>query len=141
MNVVYFAYGANLDIPAMQARCPGAEPGKTALLEDHRLVAMREGWLSITAETGSRVRGLLWRLAPHHLEALDIYEGVAAGLYVHAERTVTDDEGTNCRVLVYMGTNDGPGTLHAEYAHRVASAAHVVLDAAVAARIRALGPG
>ena len=74
MSVTYFAYGANLDLPAMQTRCPGARPLQTALLADHRLVAMREGWLSITPAPGAGVAGLLWQLEAVHLKALDAYE-------------------------------------------------------------------
>ena len=94
MSVTYFAYGANLDVPAMQARCPGAIPLQTAALDGHRLVSMREGWLSITPDADHRVVGLLWTLEASHLAALDVYEEVAEGLYVHDRCLVEASHGT-----------------------------------------------
>ena len=140
MSVTYFAYGANLDVPAMQARCPGAIPLQTAALDGHRLVSMREGWLSITPDADHRVEGLLWTLEATHLAALDVYEEVADGLYVHETRQVESNDGTIIDALVYIGTNDGPGLLNAEYAGRVARAALAVLGADAAHRIKTLAP-
>ena len=140
MSVTYFAYGANLDLPAMQTRCPGARPLQTALLADHRLVAMREGWLSITPAPGAGVAGLLWQLEAVHLKALDAYEEVADGRYVRAHHVVESEDGTSVTALLYIGTNQGPGRLNPEYAGRVARAARAVLGADAEARIRALAP-
>ena len=140
MTITYFAYGANLDVPAMQRRCPGAVPLQTAFLSGHRLVAMREGWLSIMPDRDNGVAGLLWSLEKVHLEALDAYEEVADGLYVHETRQVEAKDGTTTDALVYIGTNEGPGILNAEYAGRVARAALAVLGADAAHRIRTLAP-
>lgn len=140
MTVTYFAYGANLDIAPMQARCPGAMPLSTAVLPGYRLVAMREGWLSVEPDEGSQVEGLLWTIRDEHLVALDHYEDVADGLYTHACKSVDAADGTSLEALVYLGSNGGPGVLHAEYAERVACAAHKLLGPEVAQRIRALGP-
>ncbi|MDG2031728.1 MAG: gamma-glutamylcyclotransferase [Phycisphaerales bacterium] len=142
MSVTYFAYGANLDVPAMQARCPGAIPLQTAALDGHRLVSMREGWLSITPDADHRVEGLLWTLEASHLAALDVYEEVAEDLYVHDRRLVEASDGSMIEALVYIGTNSGPGSLNQEYAGRVARAALAVLGADTASAIRSLAtPG
>ena len=142
MNAPYFAYGANLDVDAMQARCPGAAVIGKAVLEHHRLVAMREGWLSITPSPGDEVDGLLWQLAAEHMPALDHYEDVAAGLYVHATMTVRTEDGDTLEALVYVGNNAGPGVLHAEYAQRVARAARSAAGRTTAETIlRLAGPG
>ena len=122
----------------MQARCPGAEVLETATLADYCLRVMREGWLSIAPMPGENVEGLLWRLQKEHLVALDIYEDVADGLYTHEHLVVENVEGTAVKALVYIGSNPGPGTLHREYGERVARAAHDVLGAEAADRIRAL---
>ena len=123
MRTSYFAYGANIDVPAMRQRCPTAVCTGTAILQDHRPAAMHEGWLTIAHEPGWQTPGLLWTLEPSDLEALDSYEDVEAGLYVKERRTVlrSCDE-TELDVMVYLGTNSGPGILHEEYAGRVASA-------------------
>ena len=138
MTITYFAYGANLDVPAMQRRCPGAVPLQTACLAGHRLVSMREGWLSIVPSEDTDVEGLLWRLTPEHLVALDGYEEVEEGMYVHEQRRVRASDGTMLEALLYIGTNSGPGVLNGEYAGRVARAALAVIGEDVAQTIRRL---
>ena len=138
MTITYFAYGANLDVPAMQRRCPGAVPLQTARLAGHQLVSMREGWLSITASDETHVEGLLWGLTPEHLVALDGYEEVAEGMYVHEERVVEASDGAMIEALVYIGTNSGPGVLNGEYAGRVARAALEVIGDDASRTIRRL---
>lgn len=138
MSILYFAYGANLDREAMSRRCPGAVVRERATLAGHELVAMRQGWLSITPRPEARTEGLLWELEDEHLVALDEYEEVAQGLYIHERRTVTTTDGATVEVLVYVGTNSGPGRLHAEYAGRVAKAARTELGPEAAGIIEAL---
>ena len=138
MSILYFAYGANLDREAMSLRCPGAKVREPALLDDHQVVAMQEGWLSIAPRTGERTEGLLWELEPEHLVALDEYEEVSKGLYVHQHRSVVARGGERVDALVYVGTNQGPGRLHAEYARRVAGAARRELTQEAAGKIEAL---
>ncbi|MAJ46781.1 MAG: hypothetical protein CBC35_05675 [Planctomycetes bacterium TMED75] len=138
MSVNYFAYGANLDCRAMLGRCPNAQVLDRASLADHRVVSMREGWLSITPAEGEQTEGLLWKLREEHLVALDLYEEVDQGLYVHETRRVDPQQGDPIDALVYVGANSGPGLLHAEYAERVAAAARRELGEAAASRIEAL---
>jgi hypothetical protein len=67
--------------------------------------------------------GLLWSLDSADIDALDEYEGVETGLYVKKRRTVLRSSDSNpVEVMVYLGRNSGPGTLHEEYAYRVAAA-------------------
>ena len=138
MSVTYFAYGANLDREAMAKRCPGATVSGRASLADHRVVSMREGWLSITPSPGDRTEGLLWELDREHLLALDAYEEVDKGIYVHATLRVEREDDSPIEALVYIGTNDGPGRLNAEYAVRVARAARRELGASAASLIEGL---
>ena len=122
MTTAYFAYGANIDVHAMQRRCPTAVCTGTALLHDHRPTAMREGWLTITHEAGWSTPGLLWSLQPSDIDALDIYEDIEKGLYVKERRLVVRSaDDTPLDVMLYLGSNSGPGTLHEEYAGRVAT--------------------
>ena len=123
MRTEYFAYGANIDAPAMRERCPTAVCTGLALLDDHRPRAMHEGWLTVERKTGWTTPGLLWTLETSDVEALDIYEDVEAGLYVKERRSVRrfGDDGS-LEVMVYLGRNSGPGVLHEEYAGRVARA-------------------
>jgi hypothetical protein len=123
MRTDYFAYGANIDVPAMRRRCPTAICQGTALLHEHKPAAMREGWLTVSTEPGWVTPGLLWSLESADIDALDEYEGVETGLYVKKRRTVLRSSDSNpVEVMVYLGRNSGPGTLHEEYAYRVAAA-------------------
>jgi len=83
-----FAYGANMDVAAMAQRCPRSKPRGIARLMRHRLVVMREGWLSVTRDAHATVHGVLWDVALADVAALDRFEGVGGGLYAKALQTV-----------------------------------------------------
>ena len=118
-----FAYGANMDVAAMALRCPRSKPLGVARLMRHRLVAMREGWLTVTRDARATVHGVLWDVALADVAALDRYEGVREGLYVKMLQAVVIDAGAR-RALVYFGANTGPGILRADYLEAVIAAAH-----------------
>ena len=117
-----FAYGANMDVAAMALRCPRSKPLGAARLMRHRLVAMREGWLSVTRAAHSNVHGVLWNVALADVAALDRFEGVGEGLYVKVLQSVATDGGAK-RALVYFGANAGPGLARADYLETVIAAA------------------
>ncbi|MEI6557510.1 MAG: gamma-glutamylcyclotransferase family protein [Rhodospirillaceae bacterium] len=71
-----FAYASNLNRERMAERCPSAEPVGTASLADHRLV-FRHG-ADVEPHAGSVTPGVVWRLTPQDLVALDHYEGCPA---------------------------------------------------------------
>jgi AIG2-like family len=76
---LYLAYGSNLDVKAMAHRAPDAVPlGKSAIRE-MRLVFRHVA--DITDAPGMRVPVGVWRISPRDERALDMYEGVKAGLY------------------------------------------------------------
>ena len=105
---LYFAYGANMDIEAMGARCPRSRPLTAARLMRHRLAVMREGWLTVVGDPRGRVHGVLWELALADVAALDRFEEVARGLYAKTVQPVVGDLGPR-NALVYFGANAGPG--------------------------------
>ena len=117
-----FAYGANMDVAAMASRCPHSRPLGVARLMRHRLVAMREGWLSVARDPRASVHGVLWDIALADVAALDRYEGVGGGLYVKRLQAVVAAAGAR-RALVYLGANAGPGQLRPDYAAAVIAAA------------------
>jgi gamma-glutamylcyclotransferase (GGCT)/AIG2-like uncharacterized protein YtfP len=119
-----FAYGANMDVAALARRCPRSKSLGIARLLRHRLVVMREGWLSVARDAHSTVHGVLWDVALADVAALDRFEGVGEGLYVKRLQTVVGEEGVR-RALVYLGANAGPGVARADYLDAViASARH-----------------
>src|SRR5882757_6279657 len=84
---LYFAYGANMERAAMRARCPGAKALGPARLTNWRYV-IAGGYGSVVAAPGAQVFGVLWRLSPRDLAALNIFENLDSGLYRRALMTV-----------------------------------------------------
>ena len=117
-----FAYGANMDVAAMAARCPRSRPLGVARLMRHRLVVMREGWLNVTRDANATVHGVLWDIALADVAALDRYEGVREGLYTKVLQAVVTASGAK-RALVYLGANAGPGVARVDYLQAVIAAA------------------
>ena len=78
---LYFAYGSNMSRAPMRARCPSARDVGTATLAGHRLIVTSDGYASVVPEPGGTVHGLVWRLAPRDLAALNAYESLDTGLY------------------------------------------------------------
>lgn len=78
---LYFAYGANMDAPAMRRRCPGARMVGTGVLEGHHFFVGLEGWGSVRSAPGECVHGVLWRLTPRDLAVLHAYELLHKGVY------------------------------------------------------------
>ena len=133
-----FAYGSNMDVAAMAARCPRSKPLGIARLMRHRLAAMREGWLTVARDARATVHGVLWEVALADVAALDRYEGVGGGLYVKSLQAVVAAGGAR-RALVYLGANAGPGQLRPDYAAAVIAAArHWGLPAESLAALAAL---
>lgn len=137
---LHFAYGSNMDRAAMAARCPASRPLGLARLERHRLVLMREGYVSVLRDGRRAVHGLLWDVAMADVPALDRYEEVAGGLYVKRHLPVTTERGPR-GALVYLGTNAGPGAPRPGHLEAVLAAARSIgLPASALADIAALGP-
>lgn len=71
--MIYFAYGANLNIENMKDRCPDATPLCSLVLPDYRLVF--RGVADIEPCVGKCVEGMLWHITDKCEDALDIFEG------------------------------------------------------------------
>jgi gamma-glutamylcyclotransferase (GGCT)/AIG2-like uncharacterized protein YtfP len=118
----YFAYGSNMSTAMMKRRCPSAVAINTARLEGWRFFIMATGFASIAPAKGSVVHGVLWRLAPRDLAALNAYEGVDGGLYVRRTLPVRC-QGRHESALVYVGTSPLPGRPRPTYQWSIAAAA------------------
>lgn len=70
---LYIAYGSNLNLEQMAARCPTAETFGPTVLRGWRL--MFRGVATIERCAGCSVPALVWRLQPKDELALDRYEG------------------------------------------------------------------
>ena len=111
---LYFAYGANMDVDGMAARCPSSKALGLARLPRHRPAIMREGWLTVVRDISADAHGVLWDLALSDVAALDRFEDVSTRLYTKIVQPVLTAGGSR-RALVYVGANSGPGKADAEY--------------------------
>jgi gamma-glutamylcyclotransferase (GGCT)/AIG2-like uncharacterized protein YtfP len=118
---LYFAYGANMERAAMRARCPAAAALGPARLTGWRYV-IASGYGSVAPATGAAVCGVLWRLSPRDLAALNIFESLDSGLYRRARLTVERD-GCRALALVYVGRQGGRPRPMPGYQERVIAAA------------------
>jgi gamma-glutamylcyclotransferase len=113
-QVIYFAYGSNLDGRQMRARCTGAEAEATAILPNHALAfgGFSHRWggavATIVPSRGAEVEGLLYRLPPTELLTLDRYEGCPVA-YRRLAKMVTDEHGRRRRAQVYVQLHGGLG--------------------------------
>ena len=79
---LYFAYGANMERAAMRRRCPGATALGTGRLSGWRYL-IAQGYGSVARASGRSVFGVLWRLTPRDLAALNLFESL---VYVGRQR-------------------------------------------------------
>jgi gamma-glutamylcyclotransferase (GGCT)/AIG2-like uncharacterized protein YtfP len=120
--ILYFAYGSNMSRGPMRSRCPTAEESGLAILRGYRFVIMANGYASVVPAAGADVHGLLWRIDPQDLAALDDYEDVAGGLYRRATLSVVQD-GKSTDALVYLGCETREGRPRPGYIALVVEAA------------------
>src|SRR4051812_33279394 len=78
---LHFAYGSNMSRALMRMRCPGATALGTATLRGWRFVVSVDGVGSIARRPGAVVHGVLWRVGPRDLAAINAYEDLDSGFY------------------------------------------------------------
>jgi gamma-glutamylcyclotransferase (GGCT)/AIG2-like uncharacterized protein YtfP len=120
--MLYFAYGSNMSRGPMRTRCLTAQEAGPAILRGYRFVIMANGYASVVLAAGNDVHGLLWRICPQDLAALDDYEDVAGVLYRHATLPVLQDDET-VSALVYLGCEQREGRPRPGYIALVVEAA------------------
>jgi gamma-glutamylcyclotransferase (GGCT)/AIG2-like uncharacterized protein YtfP len=124
---LYFAYGANMDVAAMAARCPRSRPLGRARLARHRLVVMETGYASVVRDNRATVHGLMWDLALSDTPALDRYEDVARGRYRKLVLPVLRENSAGAaHALVYVGCTEREGAPRPGYMESVAAAARAL---------------
>ena len=100
-TIIYFAYGANLNLSGMQLRCPGCQPLGTGILPDHRLVF--RGVADIEPIPDEQVHGALYEITPEHLNSLDRFESYPR-LYNRKQVEVVTENGEIVTAIVYQMT-------------------------------------
>lgn len=104
----HFAYGSNMSRALMHARCPGAVATGPARLDGWRFIIMQGGYASIVPDPGAAVHGVLWRVTPRDLSALNAYEALHSGLYRRRTLPVRLGRGV-VPALTYIGRTRSPG--------------------------------
>lgn len=120
---LYFAYGSNMSRALMARRCPSAIPRGTAHLRGWRYIIGRDGYASIVPCSGAAVHGVLWRLQPRDLAALNAYESLDSGLYLRRILCI-DRRAERVAAMVYIGRGRAHGRPKPGYQE------HIVLPSA-----------
>ena len=104
-EILYIAYGSNLNLAQMAGRCPTAEVVGKAVLRGWRL-AFR-GVATIERRIGYTVPVLVWKLQPEDEQSLDPYEGWP-NLYYKENLKVTLDGKRRTAMVYIMNGNSHP---------------------------------
>lgn len=111
MKKLYAAYGSNLNLAQMAARCPSAKVYAKGVLNNWELVyrgAERNSHATIERKSGSTVPVLVWEIQPSDEASLDIYEGYPR--YYFKRNVMVDIDGRKKKVMIYvMNTQQPPG--------------------------------
>ncbi len=103
----YIAYGSNLNVRQMKARCPDGQPVKTMCLANYRLLFKGHNnyaYLTIEKAIGFEVPIVIWQVSRQDIKKLDIYEGYPK-LY-HKENMKLEISGEIKECFIYI-MNDG----------------------------------
>lgn len=123
--MLHFAYGSNMNRMMMGWRCPTAQFEGCAVLPGHRFIIMRHGMATVVPARGAVVYGVLWRLTPRDLAALNAYESIDTGLYRAVTRVVVAER-RRVSALVYEAGNRVRGRPKSGYMDVVTTAARDV---------------
>ena len=118
----YFAYGSNMSRALMRRHCPAAKAIGPAALRGCRFVITTDGYASIVPRRGGMVHGVLWRLTPRDLAALNAYESIGSGLYFKMTLPVRRS-GRRVAALVYVARSRAVGRPKSGYLDVVLEAA------------------
>jgi hypothetical protein len=120
--MLHFAYGSNMSRLLMRRRCPGARAIGTIVLSGWQFVVTLDGFGSIVPRPGRVVHGVLWRLGPRDLAAINAYESLDSGLYVRRMLPVRHHH-RQMLALVYVARRRGEGRSQPGYMAVVEDAA------------------
>lgn len=103
-QVLYFAYGSNLDADQLRERCPSSNSRCAARLRNHRLdftyysTRWTGGAADVLPHSGDDVWGVVYELAERDLVRLDRYESG----YERVTLSVEGPDGEHYAVITYM---------------------------------------
>lgn len=122
---LYFAYGSNMDVEQMKARCPESELVALSRLDGYRFLLNSRGVATIVPVEGRAVHGVVWSISREDEDSLDRYEGVASGFYRKEKMTVFLADGDRAESLVYIAADSAPGRSRNGYLARIIKSAEL----------------
>ncbi len=121
MNKLYIAYGSNLNLSQMAARCPSATIYATGLLNNWELIfrgSPTNSHATIRKCAGKIVPVLVWNITPLDERQLDIYEGYP--VYYFKKDIMVNINGKKKKAMVYiMDKNQHPGKPSCRYVQTI----------------------
>lgn len=121
MGKLYIAYGSNLNLAQMAARCPSARVYAKGVLNNWELVyrgTKRNSHATIERKSGSIVPVLVWEIQPIDEYRLDIYEGYPS--YYFKKNIMVDINGRKKKAMVYiMDEQQLPGQPSVSYVETI----------------------
>ena len=108
-DMLYFAYGSNMDADQMRERCSQARFVSRGCLPRWSFIINSRGYANVVPSEVETVHGVLWEVDAGDLLKLDVYEGTALGFY--ERRTFAELVGDNRRVEaeIYVSGDKSPG--------------------------------
>ncbi len=103
MEKLYIAYGSNLNLAQMAARCPSASIYAKVILNNWELVyrgSKTNSHATIIRKQGSIIPVLVWKIHPIDEYRLDIYEGYPH--YYFKKNIMVDIDGRKKKAMVYI---------------------------------------
>jgi phage replication-related protein YjqB (UPF0714/DUF867 family)/gamma-glutamylcyclotransferase (GGCT)/AIG2-like uncharacterized protein YtfP len=117
----YFAYGSNLSVAQMAARCPDAIDPRPATLADYDWLINERGVATVEPFEGSEVHGILWQVSDSDLASLDCAEGVP--VRYRRDRLKVDTNDGPVDAWVYIDHRVEPGHPRDGYLERIVDGA------------------
>lgn len=103
MYKLYVAYGSNLNMGQMAARCPSARVFATGRLNNWELLfrgSPANSHATIKRKKGSSIPVLVWNITEADERSLDIYEGFPR--YYYKKDIMVEINGTKKKAMVYI---------------------------------------
>ena len=103
MGKLYIAYGSNLNLAQMAARCPSARIYAKGVLNNWELVyrgSKTNSHATIIKKSGSAVPVLVWEIQPRDEYRLDIYEGYPH--YYFKKNLMVEIDGRQMKAMAYI---------------------------------------
>jgi gamma-glutamylcyclotransferase (GGCT)/AIG2-like uncharacterized protein YtfP len=116
-DMLYAAYGSNLNKYQMLWRCPGASKAGTAVIKGYRLMfkGSRSGaYLTIEKAKGCEVPVGLWNVTESDIKNLDRYEGYP-NFYYKKTFVAECSDGKRHRIFAYIMHEERPLGIPSQY--------------------------